>query len=421
MNKREFLKNISLAALGIPLANASFASSLETYKHFSAAQLATEKDFWKEVRKDYSLKPEYINLESGYYNIIPNPTLDHMIDHIRMVNYEGSYYMRTVQWDNKNKMASELATIVGTKPKNLIITRNTTESLDMVIKGMNWEQGDEAVYAQQDYGAMQMMFEQVSKRYGTVNRIVSVPNHPSSDEEIVSLYQNAITSKTKLLMVCHMINITGQILPIKKICQMAHDKGVQVMVDGAHCVGHFQFNIDDLGCDYYGSSLHKWLAVPLGTGMLYVNDKHIDSLWPIFAEHHREPGDISRLNHTGTHPVYHDLSIENAIDYYKMLGAERKEARLRYLQEYWTTKVRNHPNIIVNTPKEGYRACGIANVGIKNLKPHDLAKQLMDHYQIFTVAIDYANVQGCRISPNVFTTTDELDIFVKALKELSVS
>jgi len=289
----------------------------------------------------------------------------------------------------------------------------------MVIKGLNWEKDDEAVFAKQDYGAMQMMFAQVAKRYGTKNIVVSVPNHPSSDEEIVRLYENAITTKTKLLMVCHMVNITGHILPIKKICKMAHKKGVQVMVDGAHCVGHFQFSIEDLGCDYYGSSLHKWLAVPLGTGLLYVNDKHIDTLWPIFAEHHKEPGDIARLNHTGTHPVYHDISIENAIDYYHMLGAERKEARLRYLQEYWTSKVRTNPNIMVNTPKESLRACGIANVGLKNIPPKDLAIQLMDRYQIFTVAIDYANVQGCRISPNVFTTTKELDHFIKALNEMA--
>ena len=419
MNKREFLKNVSLAAVGLPFIRTSFSTSLNTLKHLSPNQIATEENFWLQVRKDYSLKPDYINLESGYYNIIPNPTLNHMIDHARMVNYEGSYYMRTVQWDQKNAMAAKLAKVVGTSAKNLIITRNTTESLDMVIKGMNWENGDEAVYAKQDYGAMKMMFEQVSRRYGTKNIIISVPNHPTSDEEIVRVYQNAITSKTKLLMVCHMVNITGQILPIKKICQMAHKKGVQVMVDGAHCVGHFQFKIDDLECDYYGSSLHKWLAVPLGTGMLYVRDKHIDNLWPVFAEHHREPGDIARLNHTGTHPVYHDLSIENAIEYYAMLGAERKEARLRYLQEYWSSRVRTHPNIIVNTPKESFRACGIANVGLKNLKPHELAKQLMDRYQIFTVAIDYANVQGCRISPNVFTTTQELDVFVKALQELA--
>ena len=419
MNKREFLKNVSLAAVGLPFIRTSFSTSLNTLKHLSPNQIATEENFWLQVRKDYSLKPDYINLESGYYNIIPNPTLNHMIDHARMVNYEGSYYMRTVQWDQKNAMAAKLAKVVGTSAKNLIITRNTTESLDMVIKGMNWENGDEAVYAKQDYGAMKMMFEQVSRRYGTKNIIVSVPNHPTSDEEIIRVYQNAITSKTKLLMVCHMVNITGQILPIKKICQMAHKKGVQVMVDGAHCVGHFQFKIDDLECDYYGSSLHKWLAVPLGTGMLYVRDKHIDNLWPVFAEHHREPGDIARLNHVGTHPVYHDLSIENAIEYYAMLGAERKEARLRYLQEYWSSKVRTHPNIVVNTPKESFRACGIANVGLKNLKPQELAKQLMDRYQIFTVAIDYANVQGCRISPNVFTTTQELDVFVKALQELA--
>ena len=419
MNKREFLKNVSLAAVGLPFIRTSFSTSLNTLKHLSPNQIATEENFWLQVRKDYSLKPDYINLESGYYNIIPNPTLNHMIDHARMVNYEGSYYMRTVQWDQKNAMAAKLAKVVGTSAKNLIITRNTTESLDMVIKGMNWKKGDEAVYAKQDYGAMKMMFEQVSRRYGTKNIIVSVPNHPTSDEEIVRVYKNAITSKTKLLMVCHMVNITGQILPIKKICQMAHKKGVQVMVDGAHCVGHFQFKIDDLECDYYGSSLHKWLAVPLGTGMLYVRDKHIDNLWPVFAEHHREPGDIARLNHVGTHPVYHDLSIENAIEYYTMLGAERKEARLRYLQEYWSSKVRTHPNIVVNTPKESLRACGIANVGLKNLKPHELAKQLMDRYQIFTVAIDYANVQGCRISPNVFTTTQELDVFVKALQELA--
>jgi len=419
MKKRAFLKNISLAAMGMPFMNSAFASSLQNLHHLSSAEIAIEEDFWLQVRKDYDLKPEYINLESGYYNIIPTPTLNHMIAHAKMVNYEGSYYMRTVQWDTKDKMVVKLAAVVGAPAKNIIITRNTTESLDMVIKGLNWEKDDEAVYAKQDYCAMQMMFAQVAKRYGTKNIVVSVPNHPSSDEEIVRLYENAITTKTKLLMVCHMVNITGHILPIKKICEMAHKKGVQVMVDGAHCVGHFQFSIEDLGCDYYGSSLHKWLAVPLGTGLLYVNDKHIDTLWPIFAEHHKEPGDIARLNHTGTHPVYHDISIENAIDYYHMLGAERKEARLRYLQEYWTSKVRTNPNIMVNTPKESLRACGIANVGLKNIPPKDLAIQLMDRYQIFTVAIDYANVQGCRISPNVFTTTKELDHFIKALNEMA--
>ncbi len=410
---------MSLATLATPLYGSILASCIEEVSQISATELASEEAFWLKVRSDYKLKPDYINLESGYYNIIPTPTLDALHKHIKMVNYEGSYYMRTVQWDNKKRMSEKLANVIGTTSKNVIITRNTTESLDMVIKGMDWQQGDEAVYAIQDYGAMKDMFKQVADRFGIVNKEISIPNHPSSDDDIVNLYANAITSKTKLVMVCHMINITGQILPIKKICQMAHKKGVQVMVDGAHCVGHFNFDIDDLECDYYGSSLHKWMAVPLGTGLLYVADKHIDKLWPIFAEHDREPGDISRLNHTGTHPVYHDLSIENAIDYYNMLGAERKEARLRYLQEYWTKQVRDIPGVVVNTPKHSLRACGIANVGIEKLKPAELAKRLLEEYKIFTVAINYANVKGCRITPNVFTTTDELDLFVNALKEMA--
>jgi selenocysteine lyase/cysteine desulfurase len=420
MDKRSFIKKLSVVSLAAPFSASALIDLMNDVEHVPVLDLATNDDFWLKVRQDYKLKSDYINLESGYYNIIPTTTLNKMIEHAQMVNYEGSYYMRTVQWENKKRMAEKLSEVVGCSSKNVIITRNTTESLDMVIKGMNWEKGDEAVFADQDYGAMKVMFEQVSKRYGVVNKLVSVPNHPKNDEEIVNLYASAITSKTKLLMVCHMINITGQILPVKKICQMAHNKGVQVMVDGAHCVGHFKFSIEDLECDYYGSSLHKWLAVPLGTGLLYVKDNHIDNLWPIFAEGPRESGDISRLNHIGTHPVYHDLSIENAIDYYNMLGSERKEARLRYLQEYWSGKVRNHPNIIVNTPKESHRACGIANVGIKNMKPSVLAKRLMEEYKVFTVAIDYANVKGCRISPNVFTTTEELDIFVNALNEMAI-
>lgn len=419
MKKRDFLKNMSLAVLGAPLYGSTLASCIEDTANTTAKQLASKEDFWLKVRQDYKLKPDYINLESGYYNIIPQPTLNAMIEHAKLVNYQGSYYMRTVQWENKKRMTEKLAAIVGSTAKNVIITRNTTESLDMVIKGMDWEEGDEAVYAEQDYGAMKVMFEQVSKRFGTKNVVVSVPNHPKSDEEIVELYARAITPKTKLLMVCHMINITGHILPIKKICRMAHSKGVQVMVDGAHCVGHFRFNIEDLECDYYGSSLHKWLAVPLGTGLLYVKDEHIDTLWPLLAEHHREPGDISRLNHIGTHPVHHDLTIENAIEYYNMLEAERKEERLRYLQEYWSSKVRSHPNIVLNTPEESHRACGIANVGIKGMKPGEMAKRLLDEFQIFTVAINNTNVKGCRITPNVFTTTEELDIFVNALKEMA--
>lgn len=421
MKKRDFLKSITAATLGMPFLAYTAPDWLSSPELISGLNLSENEDFWEKVRSDYDLKPDYINLESGYYNIVPKPTLNGLFEHIKMVNREGSYYMRTVQWDNKKRMVQKLADLAGCDAANLIITRNTTESLDMIIKGFPWKSGDEAVYAIQDYGAMKDMFRQVSKQQGVVLKTVSVPNHPSSDEELVNLYSQAITPNTKLLMICHMINITGQILPVKKIVEMAHARNVQVMVDGAHCVGHFEFSIDDLGCDYYGSSLHKWLAAPLGVGMLYVKDEHIDSIWPLFAESDIEPGDISRLNHMGTIPVYHDLSIENAIVYYRMLGAKHKEDRLRYLQRYWTEKVRNHPNIILNTPEEEQRSCAIANVGIKDLKPEEMARRLLDEFKVWTVAIDGANVHGCRITPNVFTTTGELDIFISALKQLAVS
>jgi selenocysteine lyase/cysteine desulfurase len=216
-----------------------------------------------------------------------------------------------------------------------------------------------------------------------------------------------------------MINITGQILPIRKICDMAHSKGVEVCVDGAHAVAHIKFNLSDLNCDYYGSSLHKWLSAPLGAGLLYVKKEKMPSVWPLIVGWEKDPYKILRISHTGTHPTHTDLTISDSIDYYNMIGAERKEARLRYIQNYWTSRVRNHPKIILNTPEDPARSCGIANVGIEGIKPTDLAKRLLNEHRIFTVAIDSANVYGCRITPNVYTSIEELDQFVAALKKLA--
>lgn len=418
MNKRTFIKTMALTGLATPVTGQHLASWIKSHAHLPPESLAQDEAFWSGIRAGYKLKPDYINLENGYYNFLPEQILEKYLAHIREVNYQGSYYMRTVQWENKKKRAAALASLLGCAADELIITRNTTESLDTIIGGFPWSAGDEAVMAEQDYGAMLDMFKQVSERHGVVRKIISVPNHPGSDEEIVELYAKAITSKTKLLMVCHMVNITGQILPIRKICDMAHEKGVQVLVDGAHAVAHIRFRLEDLHCDYYGASLHKWLSVPLGAGILYVQKKHIDSVWPLIAEGPREKGDISRLNHTGTHPVATDLAIQDAIDYYMLIGPERKEARLRYLKQYWTSRVEGSPNIVLNTPSDPARACGIANVGIQGMKPSALAEVLLKKYRIFTVAIDYANVHGCRITPNIYTSTEELDSLVKALKEL---
>ena len=328
MNKRSFLKGLALAGIASPLSGSAMGKWIEKFNAFSAADLADNEEFWTGIKNSYKLKPDYINLENGYYNFLPENLLENFITHVREVNYQGSYYMRTVQFDNKKNIAAKLAAIAGCSADELIITRNTTESLDMIIGGFHWSAGDEAVMAEQDYGSMLEMFKLVAKKHGVVNKIVSVPNHPASDDEIVQLYANAITGKTKLLMVSQMINITGQILPVQKICDMAHSKGVDVMVDGAHAFAHIQFSIADLHCDYYGASLHKWLSTPLGAGILYVKKGKAEKIWPLLAEGGKEENDIARLNHIGTHPAHTDLAIDNAIEYYTKLGAAKKEAEV---------------------------------------------------------------------------------------------
>jgi selenocysteine lyase/cysteine desulfurase len=420
LNKRQFLQTISgiSAAVALPFFN------LE--KHFAqvaqraASELASDEDFWKKMRQAYKVTPDFIQLENGYFSLAATEVLEKYIEHIRWVNAHSSYYMRTRQFDDKLASRQALAKLLGCSEEELIITRNTTESLDTIIAGIDWKAGDEAVMAEQDYGAMLDMFKLQARRYGTVNKVVSLPNHPSSDEEIVQLYEKAITPKTRLLMICHMVNITGQILPVKKIVEMAHRHQVEVLVDGAHAFAQLNFKISDLGdVDYYGSSLHKWLGTPLGAGILYVRKDKIAKIWQLFGDMGAADTDIRKLNHTGTHPVATDLAIQDAIRFHDMVGIERKSARLRFLQRYWTDKVRAVPNIILNTPEDTARSGAIANVGVKGIKPGDLAKILLDRYKIFTVAIDYANVQGVRVTPHVYITTKELDAFVKALKELA--
>lgn len=417
MDKRSFLRRMGQMAVISPFV----PYNLDLFRNNTEAYPDPEtEDFWLRIRKDYALKPEYINLENGYYCIAPGPTLAKFLDHVKEINYQGSYYMRTVQWENKARVADRLAKWLGCDSDELIITRNATESLDMIISGYPWKNGDEAIYARQDYGAMIDQFEMIAKRYGVVNRVISIPNHPQSDDEIVSLYEEQINSNTRLIMVCHMINITGQILPVRKICDMAHSHGVEVLVDGAHCTGHIHVNISDLHCDYYASSLHKWLSTPLGAGILFVSKEKIPQIWPLLASEEKEDDDILRLNHTGTHPVHTDLAIHDAMDYLEMIGMDRKEKRLRFLQRYWSEALRDLPGVLVNTPEEPQRSCGIGNIGLEHMPPTTLSQALMEEFQIFTVAIDGAGVHGCRITPNVYTTTEELDRFIQAIEILAV-
>ena len=253
MNKREFIKSTALTAIGTTFGMDAISAMFKSKNGISPVVLAQDEKFWSTIRKQYLLKPDYINLENGYYNFIPQPLVEKFISHFRHINYHGSWYMRNFSVSDKAKVVEKLAAVVGCSAEELAITRNATESLDIVIAGKNWQAGDETIMAEQDYGTIVSAMKHIASRFGVVNKMVSVPNLPSSDEEIVSLYENAITPKTKFILVSHIINITGQILPIRKICDMAHAHGVEVCVDGAHAIAHFKFNISDLNCDYYDS------------------------------------------------------------------------------------------------------------------------------------------------------------------------
>ncbi len=406
MNKRLFLSTASGASLGLMFG----PSLLAQYATMPVTAVAKDEAFWAAVRGQFRLTSDYINLENGYYCFQPQPVLDAFIDNVRAVNLEASHYFRTRQVDDKLRIRGRLAAFAGCSPEELIITRNTTESLDTVISGFDWRPGDEAVLANQDYGAMIDMFKLQARRFGLLNRFVDIP---------VKVYANALTQKTRLLMIPHMVNITGHILPVRSICDMAHAHGVPVMVDASHTFAHLDYRLPDLHCDYYGASLHKWLATPLGAGILYVRRDRIEKLWPIYGDESLPADDIRKFNHTGTHPAHTDLTIERSLAFHEMIGSARKEARLRYLQQYWTGRVRGFRKIVMNTPTDAKRSCAIANVGVQGMTPGDLARVLFEKYKVYTVAIDGAGVHGVRVTPQVYTSRADLDTFVHALKELA--
>ena len=428
MNKttrRNFLQKTVMASASVPVFNLAFIDTLQAgitqYKNKSAQEIAADETFWYQIQKAFTVSPHFTNLENGYFSLAADEVLEAQLKNIRMINEQPSWYMRKRQWEDRAAIKERLAKFAGVSPEEIAILRNTTEALNIVIQGVEMKAGDEAIVSDQDYGSMLEAFEMRSKRFGTVVKKVNIPLHPKSDEEIVALFEAAITPKTKVILVTHLINLSGQILPVKKIADMAHSKGIEVISDSAHAFGQLKFKIPDLHCDYMGTSLHKWLGCPLGLGMLYVKKEKIKGLWPLMGDVNMPDDDIRKLEHIGTHPCSADLAIANAIKFHETIGADRKAARLFYLKNYWTERAANIPNVIINTPKEESRSCAIANVGIKGISPSELAKILYNRYKIFTVAINHTAIKGVRVTPHLYTTLSELDNFVKALEEISES
>lgn len=381
----------------------------------SPEELATDEDFWYYIQQSFTVSPSLINLNNGGVSPAPKTVQDAMKRYYDLSNEAPSYYMWRVLDQGREPLRKNLARLAGCSPEEIAINRNSSEGLETVIFGLQLKAGDEVVAAKQDYPNMINAYKQRELRDGIKMVWINL-ELPSEDENyLVSQFVNAFTPKTKVVHITHIINWNGQILPVKKIAQEAHKRGIEVVVDGAHSFAHFDFKVPDLDADYYAGSLHKWLYAPIGSGVLYVRKEKIKNIYPMFAVDNPLKDDIRKFEALGTRPFFIEQAIGKAIEFHEMIGAERKEKRLHYLKNYWMEKVKGLPGVKLNTSLNPKWGCAIGNVGVEGRKPGELDSFLMDKYKVHTVAIEWENIKGVRVTPNVYTTTKQLDVLVEGI------
>ena len=419
--RRSFLKKTG-AAMMLPLSFSEISAAIPDIPDHSgvkASELAGDEAFWDEIRKMYVQNPAFINLESGYFSPAPELVKTGWIDRLTEINASPSYYMRTKQFDERQDLINKMAEFIGISNEEMILTRNTTESLNIVIHGLRLSEGEEILRTNREYPSMIQALDQRSKRYGTKVNVVDIPLQPASVEQIVGIIEKGITPKTKVLLVSHIIYLNGQVLPVKEITTMAHNHGLEVIVDGAHAFTHIDQSIKEIDCDYYGCSLHKWFGAPLGNGLLYVKKGKVERIWPLFGDSDYEQDDIRKLSHFGTMPCSNQVAMHSSIAFNNKIGIPKKSARLKYLRKYWTEQVKDTAGVQFFTPLQDEFCGAIANVGIEDMKAKELATALMDQYKIFTVAIDHDDIQGVRVAPNFHNTMEDLDKMVAAINDLA--
>ena len=426
MQRRNFLKNAGIFAAGslvLPYLNSfkieQAEAAIKSYPTANMPGLEQDEEFWFLIRQAYNVSPHFINLENGYLSPQPETSLQGFIEAIKMINEKPSFYMRRKMADDLDGIKKRMAEFAGCSDEEIVICRNTTEALNNIILGIELKESEEIMYGNMEYPSMIEALEMRSKRFGTKIRKIQIPLLPDDDDEVVRIYENAVNSNTKVILVSHLVYLTGQVLPVKKICDMAHRHGIEVIVDAAHSFAHLNYKIPDLNCDYLGCSLHKWLSAPLGTGLMYIKKEKIKTTWSLFGDSKNAVDSIKKFEHIGTSPVSARLGIIDAIRFHENIGSQRKEERLRYLKNYWVSRVSKLPKIKINTPLKDYQSCAIANVAVEGKTPADVVAYLYDKHKIFTVAIDTDDVKGTRIAPNVYTSVAELDKLVEAIGKLT--
>ena len=425
MERRSFLKSVGA---GIGAASVSSMFGPETIGHVEAATsrvaaqdpVATAEDesYWRDIQQAFSVSRRMINLNNGYCCPSPRIVTEAVVDYTWQQEEAPAYTLARLLPPFRETVRQGLARLFDVDPEEIALVRNASEAMEIMLFGLDLESGDEVITTTQDYGRMRTTLDQRRRREGIDVNLFQIATPAESDDQIIEAFRESITPKTKMILMSHQINLTGQILPVKQIADMARERGIEVMVDGAHSFAQFEFTQKDVGCDYFGTSLHKWLLAPKGTGLLYVKRDKIKKLWPLMAAPERMDDDIRKFEEIGTHSEAPYLATGEAITFHNTIGGARKEARLRYLKDYWAKRLLELPNVRLHTSLDPQMSCAIGNVELVGVEPSAMADYFWDKHKIIVVAINHAEFKGLRVTPNIYNTLDELDYFCDVFEHI---
>ncbi|MEO6405632.1 MAG: aminotransferase class V-fold PLP-dependent enzyme [Ferruginibacter sp.] len=425
-HRREFLQKLGLLTGAFSAGNifnelhaASFDVANKNILGKTAEQITTDEDYWTIIQDAYTVNPNIINLNNGGVSPAPLVVQNALDRYNKLANEGPSYFMWRILDQGREPLREKLALLAGASAEEIAINRNSTEALNTVIYGLHLKSGDEVIGTKQDYPNMINAWKQRQQRDGIVYKQLSFNFPIEDDDAIVSAFEKAISPKTRLLHITHIINWLGQIMPVRKIADMAHSKGIEVLVDGAHSFGLLDFKIPDLGADYFGASLHKFLSAPVGSGMLWVKKNKISELWPLLCNDKPESDDIRKFESLGTRSFPIEQAIGEALNFHNAIGAARKQQRIHYLKNYWASAVKDNPKIKLHTSLNPKYSCAICGVTIQGMTPAELDSALFTKYKIHTVGIVWENISCVRITPHVYTRISDLDKLIKALKEIA--
>ena len=423
VSRRQFLGSLSMPAAaiaGATLCPGRASAVLANLASYTAGphEVAGDEDFWFQVSQAYTVDRSIINLNNGGVSPATRLVQDAMKRHLDFSNKAPAYTMWDVLEPRRENVRQRLAAEFGTDKEEIALTRNASEGLQTCQFGFDLQRGDEVLTTTVDYPRMINTFKQRERREGIVLKQFSIPTPCENPSEIVSLFEQNITSKTRMILVSHLVFCSGQILPVREVAALGRAKGIPVIIDGAHALAHFSFKISDLDCDYYATSLHKWLCAPHGTGLLYVRRDKIKDLWPLMAATEEQDENIRQFEEIGTHPAAPYLAIAEALSFHQGIGRDRKEARLAYLRDYWAKRLLQNDRVRLHTSLKPGFACAIAVVQIDGVDTGKLVSWLWKKHRIMAVAIKHEEFEGMRVSPNVYTMLPELDRFCEAVEHV---